>query len=72
MEKKNNKLILSTEVTPQLIDHRLMHSPKSCNGCGKPNPKYFDVEFQLYVCGEDSCKPYDIAKSIAHHAMTGE
>ena len=47
-------------------------SANRCNGCGKPNPKYFNVKWKLYVCGADTCKPYDIMRDWAHHAMTGE
>ena len=69
---EDNTVMPVNEVNHLLLNPRVIWYSNRCDGCGKPNPKYFNVEWQLYVCGADSCKPYDIAMAIAYHAMTGE
>lgn len=68
----DNTLMPINEVKPLLLKPHVISSANRCNSCGKPNPKYFNVKWQLYVCGEDTCKPYDIMRDWSHHAMTGE
>lgn len=68
----DNALMPVNEVNPLLLKPYVLSSANRCNGCGKPNPKYFNVKWQLYVCGADTCKPHDIMRDWAHHAMTGE
>lgn len=67
----DNKVIPVSEVRPEDLNKQYSHDSRHCSGCGKPNPAYFSIMWQLYVCGADTCKPYNIAYEIAHHAMTG-
>jgi hypothetical protein len=68
----DNALMPVNEVNPLLLKPYVLSSANRCNGCGMPNPKYFNVKWQLYVCGADTCKPHDIMRDWTHHAMTGE
>ncbi len=61
---KNNELILAKDVKDSMLNPQYSHTKNKCNGCGVNNPKYFNEKYQLFVCGGDKCKPYDISMDI--------
>lgn len=69
---EDNILIPVTEIKYSMLTKFAIGNEKKCNGCGSDNPKFFNVRWQLYVCGKETCKQYDIMQEWAHHAMTGE
>ncbi len=62
----NNKLILAKDVTDSMLNTQYSHTKNKCNGCGYNNPKYFNEKWQLFVCGNESCKPFDISMDIVN------
>ena len=42
-----------------------------CSGCGA-KAKIYNERWDLYVCGSPNCKPDDIMRDWAYHAMTGQ
>jgi hypothetical protein len=68
---EDNALMPIKDLDPLLVKPSVISSATRCSGCGKTNPKLFNVKWQLYVCGADTCKPYDIMSDWAYHAMTG-